>query len=496
MNKIALQESQNDIDGIWGLIYKNSFDAVRITDKLGTVLAVNEAFLNLFDTSRDKIIGEKYLSIYSEDDNCENTINITTLEEEYEYLIEKRKINGEKIYLRIKYIPIVQNDQIIGILSIFDDRTFFKNESENRETKDNLHRILLDESSDPIFSFKPDGEYRYVNWAFAKPFGKKPSEIIGKKIWDVFPKEEADKRFAAVKYVFESGEQKVIEVRVPQPFPKNDLYFLTTVKPIKNEVGEVVNVICISKEITERIRNEADIKNKNDKLKELNATKDKFFSIIAHDLKNPIFALKQTAELLSDVNHPLNDSEKSEFLKEFTNSSKTVLELLENLLTWSGSQTGRIDFNPISMDVKFIVDQTIRLLNASALNKSIDLINLISESIIIKADVNMLTTVIRNLVSNAIKFTPNNGMITITGRIDENIHISISDTGVGISNENIEKLFKIDSNFISHGTNDEKGTGLGLILCNEFILKHDGRIDVESGVGKGSTFTIVLPRQL
>lgn len=120
------------------------------------------------------------------------------------------------------------------------------------------YRVLLDESSDPIFSFNRQGQYLYINQAFATPFKKTPNEIIGKKIWDIFSQEEADKRFAAVKAVFESGEVKVIEVRVPTP--EKDLFYITTVKPIKNEVGEVLTVICISKEITDRKRMEEELR--------------------------------------------------------------------------------------------------------------------------------------------------------------------------------------------------------------------------------------------
>ena len=119
------------------------------------------------------------------------------------------------------------------------------------------YRILLDESSDPIFTFYPDGQYRYVNKAFADGVGRNLNEIIGKKIWDVFPKDEADKRYAAVKWVFENGITKVIEVRVPRP--DADTYYLTTVKPILNAQNAVVSVICISKEITERKRMEQEL---------------------------------------------------------------------------------------------------------------------------------------------------------------------------------------------------------------------------------------------
>ncbi len=232
----------------------------------------------------------------------------------------------------------------------------------------------------------------------------------------------------------------------------------------------------------------------NQELKDLNATKDKFFSIIAHDLRNPISNFKQMTDILAVEYQYLDDQEKIDFIDALNKSSKQIYNLLENLLTWSRSQRGVIEFHPLKNDLYYIVDNSIELLTASASNKEIKLINNIKPETFAAFDSNMITTVVRNLISNAIKFTNTGGTIEVFSNNDEkNLSISIKDSGVGISKETISNLFKIDSSKSTSGTNDEKGSGLGLILCKEFIDRHSGKIWVESELGVGTTFTFSIP---
>lgn len=230
-------------------------------------------------------------------------------------------------------------------------------------------------------------------------------------------------------------------------------------------------------------------------LAKLNSSKDKFFSIIAHDLKNPIFAFNHVASLLNDEYDNLDENEMKEFIKMLKDSSKNISELLENLLDWSRTQTGKMKFEPQYLEIFRLAESNIGLAQMSAGKKSITLYNKINPKCTVFADNNMLNTVIRNLISNAIKFTPDNGSITIQQTDYEDfIKFSVIDTGVGIAPENIDKLFRIDSTITEKGTNEESGTGLGLILCKEFIEKHNGKIGVASELGNGSEFFFTLPR--
>ena len=227
----------------------------------------------------------------------------------------------------------------------------------------------------------------------------------------------------------------------------------------------------------------------------LNATKDKFFSIIAHDLRNPLGNFKEVTKLLHESYNEFEEEERLEFIGLMKNSSQRIYSLLENLLEWSRTQRGLINFNPIHFDLCEIVKNTFALSLLSADAKKIKLINKVETSLEIFGDINLLNTVIRNLVSNSIKFTNENGSIEVDFKSSSKSNlIMIKDSGVGISKETLYKLFKIDSSVSTLGTSLETGTGLGLILCKEFVDIHKGKIWVESELGIGSTFFIELPK--
>jgi signal transduction histidine kinase len=235
------------------------------------------------------------------------------------------------------------------------------------------------------------------------------------------------------------------------------------------------------------------IEHKKNQLEISDATKNKFFRIIAHDLRNPISTVVGTTNHILS-NFDLSDSKTTKHLLEETiNLSMTTYNLLENLLDWSTSQMGEIRFNPTAVELKSVIAQNIELVNSKIESKKINLEMSVDSSIMVFADENMLQTVIRNLISNAVKFTHDYGVITINATLEESMcYLSISDTGIGISDENLKNLFRIDKDVRSYGTHNEKGAGLGLILCKEFIEINGGAISVKSQQGKGSEFIISL----
>ncbi|MFZ5948928.1 MAG: PAS domain-containing sensor histidine kinase [Stygiobacter sp.] len=231
------------------------------------------------------------------------------------------------------------------------------------------------------------------------------------------------------------------------------------------------------------------------KLKEANATKDKFFSIIGHDLKNPLFVIQSMSEILETEFDEISPQERLEFIRAIRESSKNAYTLLEDLLHWARCQSGRIDYNPEPVHLKQLVGKCINLLEAHAIKKQINLINAVDSTHIIMADKFMIDTVIRNLTSNALKFTPQGGTVKIVSKIiDGFIEIAVEDTGIGLSEEDRKKLFRIDVKNSEIGRSKEKGTGLGLILCKEFVEKHGGKIWVESELEKGSKFKFTIPK--
>ncbi len=229
-------------------------------------------------------------------------------------------------------------------------------------------------------------------------------------------------------------------------------------------------------------------------LKELNATKDKFFRIVAHDLKSPFNAiLGFTSTLIENINS-FNTDEIKKFVAIIDKSAKNTYGLLENLLKWSQAQTGKTIYKPNNIKVKDIINKTVQQLSIVASAKNINIEYTTKTDLVVFADENMLITVLRNLVNNAIKFTPEGGKIEIIAVENEvNIVFIVKDNGIGMSKNTLDKLFKIEEKVSTKGTNNESGTGLGLLLANEFIKKHNGSINVESELGKGSIFKIQLP---
>lgn len=280
---------------------------------------------------------------------------------------------------------------------------------------------------------------------------------------------------------------------ISKPWEKDDL-ILTLKEAIKSYEQEKT-IIRQNEELTELNTNlEKKVEERTKQLNELNATKDKFFSIIAHDLKNPFNTLIGFTELILENLNDYSYEKLEEFIGILRDTSKQSYALLENLLEWSRSQTGRVQINQEDININTLVEENINLLLNQAAKKKIKLINEIQYNGNVFADINMLRTVIRNLISNAIKYTKEEGSITCGSKLlQDKLEISISDTGIGIKPENLEKLFRIDVNYSTRGTADEGGTGLGLILCKEFIVKNGGEIWVESIYGEGSTFKFTVP---
>jgi signal transduction histidine kinase len=223
----------------------------------------------------------------------------------------------------------------------------------------------------------------------------------------------------------------------------------------------------------------------------LNQTKDKFFSIISHDLKGPLNSLTSFSHLLIDYTDSLSKEEIRLLATDLDKSVKNLLTLLENLLEWSRSQTGNIDFTPKVFDLRELLQNNKSLLAAQAANKKIAIVIDGPEACHVTLHKPSINTVVRNLISNAIKFTPEGGQITLGIAADKHkLKVSIADNGVGMSPEVVDKLFRLDSKHSTRGTADEKGTGLGLILCREFIEKNGGKIHVQSTEGSGSVFTL------
>ncbi|MBL7970711.1 MAG: PAS domain S-box protein [Prolixibacteraceae bacterium] len=336
-----------------------------------------------------------------------------------------------------------------------------------------------------------EGRYLDVNKNFCDHLGWKREEVIGRTSKEL-----------GIFIDFAQREEMIAEIRRSGSILNYDVKIRTKTGEVRiglfsAETIEMDGKKCLLAQIydiTERRQAEEELKESEARLRELNATKDKFFSIIAHDLKSPFNSIIGFSNLLTRQIQEKDYNGIGKYATIIQNSSQNAMNLLLNLLEWSRSQVGKMEFYPQHLEMVSLIDDAIRLLEDSAAQKLITIGTELPPVLCIYADKAMIAAILRNLISNAIKFTCEGGEVVISAKqkTDE-LQITVSDNGVGMSRDAIEKLFRIDQNLTTLGTSKEKGTGLGLILCKEFIEKHGGKIWVDSEEGKGSRFYFTIP---
>ncbi len=264
---------------------------------------------------------------------------------------------------------------------------------------------------------------------------------------------------------------------------------------IRDENGEPIALVGIATDITERKRSEDELKLKNEQLNNAIAEKDKFFSIIAHDLRSPFNSLLGLTQIMAEEMPAMGLEEIHEIVLRMRKSATNLYSLLENLLEWSLIQRGKTVFDPVSFLLLPKISESIEVLAESAHKKEIEITMNISDDLVVFADINMFGGIIRNLATNALKFTPKGGKVVINAKPihDNSVEISISDTGIGMNRAMVDNLFRLDIQTTRNGTENEPSTGLGLIICKDLIEKHGGNLWAESAEGKGSTFFFTLP---
>lgn len=385
---------------------------------------------------------------------------------------------------------------------------------------DNWSSLLLDSISTGICII--DRNYQVVYWnEYLETYtGVSSEDILGLKIGEFFPSFLEPKYTDRIEPVFEGwppvffssrlntlfhpvAHEKEItyqDVTITALLDKDELnfYAVITVEDVSdlNRKLEERNQLYkkAQDEIEFREKVQAKLIDSEIKLLELNKTKDKLFSIIGHDLRSPISSLLGYLNLLDKSYERYSDTQRQEMIQILLNGTKQTFNLLENLLSWAKSQSNEAYVNPEVFDIDILIKESVEAAFHIANEKQLHLNYVCGSFQPVIADRQMAQTVIRNLLSNAMKFTHSGGTITMSCEtIDTFVKIQVSDTGVGMSPKVLENLFKIDYNKSTPGTNNESGTGLGLILCNDLILKNNGELEVVSEVGKGSTFTVKLP---
>jgi len=341
-------------------------------------------------------------------------------------------------------------------------------------------------------SLDEEGRFLLVNEAWIETLGYSREEVIGKWFGD-FLAEEYVQAFRERFPLFKA--QGIIHSEFQMIHKNGERRFVA----FEGRIGHTTEGLfkqthCILQDITERKQADMLIEKQTKELKELNAAKDKFFNIIAHDLRSPFTSITGFSSLLLEKMKEKDFEGIEEFVLLVQTSSNRAFNLLSNLLDWAGSQTGKMEYNPDYIDLNELINEAIEISNDTANQKSISINKQLPVKALLSVDKAMISTVLRNLLSNAIKFTNEGGEVLISGELTNNeFVVMVSDNGVGIEQADLENLFRIDTKHITEGTSKERGTGLGLILCKEFVGKHGGKIWVESEAGKGSKFKFSLP---
>ena len=499
--QMALKESEEK----FRVIVETASDWIWEIDKTGKYTYSSPRIHSILGYTEKEIIGKTPFDFMPETEK-ERVSNIfADIIKQNKAIIELENINihknGNLVILETSGLPFFDtNGELLGYRGIDRDVTH-RNETE-RALKESEERLRLAQNAGKIGIWEWNVETDQIVWSDMtyKIFGlQKTKEIITSE--EYFNHVHPDDKQRIISELDASIKIKKEGHRTEYRIVKNNeiRWIDETSLIITDKTENLVKMIGVLQDITDQKIAQHALKKSEENLRESNKTKDMFFSIIAHDLKSPFNTMLGFSDLLVNDFDNYDIEQQKKFIGVINKGINNTYKLLENLLIWSRAQQGTIDFNPEPENLHLLASETIGLLGQQYTKKSITLINKVPEDIEIIADRNMLLTILRNLISNAIKFTPKKGKIVVNANLLSNkkeqtyTQISVKDNGLGILKDKQEQIFKISETISTKGTEGETGTGLGLVLCREFVEKHGGKIWVESEEGHGSEFIFTLP---
>lgn len=513
LRKIAeqsLQERTRELN----TIFDNAPVMLLLVDNKGKVLNINRAGTRFTDRNSTTIMNNlgnevlKCINAYQKKQTCEKkencascTIN-NTLRKTFETKSDQKQVEGSLMvksngnYAERHFListSFIGTDNKQRALISLDDIT------EIKVTQEEIKKLskAVDQSMATIVITDREGNITYANPQFEKSSGYSIAEVLGKNPRILKSKNTSEADYKTLWQNITSGKTwqgEFLNVK------KNgtEYWERAIVSPISNDNGEIISFIAIKEDITERKRIQEELINSEKNLRQINNERSKFISILAHDLRGLVGSYHAYSDLLYSQFDSFESEDLKEQIQNLSTSSGESLKLLDNLLEWGKASQGNItkQIKEIHMEDEAAI--LMKMLSEIASNKGVRLINTSEEDIIINSDPNLLQTILRNLVYNAIKFTPEGGEISLNYKSLNNreIEISVRDTGIGVDKATQKKLFKAGEKVVRSGTNNETGSGLGLLICEEMVKQLGGKIQIESTVGKGSRFYFKLPKQL
>ena len=469
----------------------NALAGIGISDMEENILFANETLARMFGYSREELRG----------------LNLTSLipPEAYHLIKEqtqKRKNNHSSIYettlLHRDGSPIQvlvhgspyrnSNGRIVGTIGVVIDLTRRKMAEQAVRRSEIFNREVINNVGEGIVVYDRELRYRFWNPFMEEITGKKADEVVGKYAPEIFPFLKEQGLDKLLKRALKGEQVKTHDVPFKVARTGRAGWASSLYTPHYDENGKIIGVIATITDITDKKRVIEELHN-------VNATKDRLISIIAHDLRNPISQILGFSELLIHKGDSFHKGKVQQFCHSIYTSTKALYDLFENLLEWSRVQRGTLDFKPAEVALKPVVEETMEIHRIKALRQRIQLINQVPESLYVWTDVQMLQTILRNLLSNALKYTGKNGRVVVGSyQSGEKVVFHVADDGIGMSPQKQNKLFEFSENISTRGVSGEKGTGLGLAICKEFVEKLGEKIWVRSRPDKGTTFYITLPK--
>lgn len=469
-------------------VYKSTHD--------GRFIDVNPAMVKMlgYDSKEELIEVDIKSQLYFELSDRESLVLLEKLEEMGIYRLKKK--DGSGIWVEDHgWYNLDENGDILSHEGIMRDITERKQIEEELSREQYLMQTLMDNLPDHIYFKDLESRFVRINKSHAHKFDlDNPEDAAGKSDFDFFTAEHAQQAYDDEQAIIRTGQPLSIE-EMETYHDRSNTWASTIKMPLFDTDRKIIGTFGISRDITQKKIIHKEINLKNEELQKVNAEKDKFFSIIAHDLRNPLGAFMGYTEMMVDEIDNMSVEEIRSMASEMKKSAFNLYNLLENLLEWSRIERGLIGFDPMSFLLMPKITESMQSVFESANKKGVEIGFDVPECMTVFADENMLKSTIRNLATNAVKFTSKGGKIVLSAKsvYDNFVEISFKDTGIGMNKDILDKLFQLDAHTSRPGTEGEPSTGLGLILCKDFIDRQGGKIWVESEPGKGSAFYFTIP---